>query len=57
MASHVVTAMGAASELAAGAVRLSLGRNTTEAEIEGFLIAWTKLVSRLSRGEKRGLAA
>jgi cysteine desulfurase len=56
-ASHVVKAMGAAPELAAGAVRLSLGRDTTEAEIEGFLIAWTKLVSRLSRGEKRGLAA
>jgi cysteine sulfinate desulfinase/cysteine desulfurase-like protein len=56
-ASHVVKAMGAAPELAAGAVRLSLGRDTTEAEIEGFLIAWSKLVSRLSRGEKRGLAA
>jgi cysteine desulfurase len=56
-ASHVVKAMGAAPELAAGAVRLSLGRDTTEAEIEGFLIAWSKLVSRLSRGENRGLAA
>ena len=57
MASHVVTAMGAAPELAAGAVRLSLGRDTTEAEIEGFLIAWSKLVSRLSKEDKRGLAA
>jgi len=55
--SHVVKAMGAPGELAAGAVRLSLGWNTSEAEIEGFLTAWRKLVSRLSRGVKRGLAA
>jgi cysteine desulfurase len=57
MASHVIKAMGVAPELGAGAIRLSLGRNTTEAEIEGFLSAWSKLVSRLSRREKRGLAA
>jgi len=56
-ASHVLKAMGAAPALAAGAVRLSLGRNTTETEIEGFLIAWRKLVSRLFRGDKGGLAA
>ena len=56
-ASHVVKAMGVAPELAAGAVRLSLGRDTAEAEIGGFLIAWSKIVSRLSRGEKSGLAA
>jgi cysteine desulfurase len=56
-ASHVVKAMGVAPALAAGAVRLSLGRDTTEAEIGSFLIAWSKIVSRLSRGEKSGLAA
>jgi cysteine desulfurase len=56
-ASHVVKAMGVAPALAAGAVRLSLGRDTTEAEVGGFLIAWSKIVSRLSRGEKSGLAA
>src|SRR5262249_13150873 len=39
-ASHVLRAMGVPPALAAGAVRLSLGRNTTETEIEGFLIAW-----------------
>jgi cysteine desulfurase len=55
--SHVLAAMGIAPELAAGAVRLSLGRATSEADIEGFLIAWSKLVSRLSSGEKSGLAA
>ncbi len=56
-ASHVLEAMGVAPGLAAGAVRLSLGRNTTETEVEGFLIAWRKLVSRLFRGENGGLAA
>jgi cysteine desulfurase len=56
-ASHVVRAMGVGPDLTSGAVRLSLGCDTTEAEIEGFLIAWRKLVSRLSRREKRGLAA
>jgi len=56
-ASHVLQAMGVAPDLAAGAVRLSLGRNTTESDVEGFLIAWRKLVSRLFRGDKGGLAA
>jgi len=56
-ASPVAKAMGAAPELAAGAVRVSLGSGTTEADIGGFLNAWSKLVSRLSRGEKAGLAA
>jgi cysteine desulfurase len=56
-ASHVLKAMGVAPVLAAGAVRLSLGRNTTESEVEGFLIAWRKLVSRLFRGDKGGVAA
>ncbi len=55
--SHVLAAMGVAPELAAGAIRVSLGRETRETEVKDFLIAWTKLVSRLSRGEKSGLAA
>jgi cysteine desulfurase len=56
-ASHVLKAMGVAPALAAGALRLSLGRNTAESEVESFLIAWRKLVSRLSRGDNGGLAA
>ena len=56
-ASHVLKAMGVEPALAAGAVRLSLGRNTTESEVEGFLTAWRKLLSRLFRGGKGGLAA
>jgi cysteine desulfurase len=56
-ASHVLGAMGVPAGLAGGAVRLSLGWNTTEAEIDTFLTAWRKLVSRLSKGVKSGLAA
>jgi len=56
-ASRVVKAMGVAPELGAGAVRLSLGWDTTEDEIERFISAWRKLVSRLSKGVNRGLAA
>jgi len=56
-ASHVLTAMGIAPDLASGAIRVSLGRETLESDVEGFLIAWSKLVSRLSSGEKSGLAA
>jgi hypothetical protein len=41
----------------AGAVRVSLGQDITEADVAGFLTAWRKLVSRLSRGDKGGLAA
>jgi cysteine desulfurase len=56
-ASHVLRATGVAPGLAAGAVRLSLGRTTAETDVEGLLIAWRKLLSRLSRGENGGLAA
>jgi len=56
-ASHVLNAMGAAPDLAGGAIRVSLGWETRETEVEDFLIAWSKTVSRLSRGKKTGLAA
>jgi cysteine desulfurase len=55
--SHVLAAMGVAAELARGAVRVSLGPATTEAEIEGFLKVWQKLTKSLSSGMKQGLAA
>ncbi len=54
--SHVLAAMGVPSELALGAIRVSLGPNTTDDEIEIFLKAWTKRVIGLSRA-RRGLAA
>jgi cysteine desulfurase len=56
-ASHVLKAMGVAPELAAGAVRLSLGPGTAAAEVDDFLMTWRKVISRLSRREKGGLAA
>ena len=46
-ASHVLTAMGVEPALARGAVRVSLGWSTTEAEIDGLLTAWNKVVSSL----------
>jgi cysteine desulfurase len=54
--SHVLTAMGVPGDLAAGAIRVSIGPATAENDIDRFLKAWMKLVSALSRG-KSGLAA
>jgi cysteine desulfurase len=44
--SHVLTAMGVAPELARGAIRISLGWNTTEQHIEHFTSVWLKLLAR-----------
>jgi cysteine desulfurase len=55
--SHVLAAMGVVPEFARGAIRVSLGPTTTDAEIERFLIVWKKLTQSLSVREKRGLAA
>ena len=46
-ASHVLAAMGVEPALACGAVRVSLGWSTTEAEIDALLTAWNKVVSSL----------
>ena len=51
--SHVLAAMGVPAELARGAIRVSLGPATTEAEIDRFLNVWQKLVKSLSNGMKR----
>ena len=45
--SHVLAAMGVEPELARGAVRISLGWSTTEADIERLLNAWNTVVSSL----------
>jgi cysteine desulfurase len=50
--SHVVEAMGFGRELAQGAVRLSLGWSTTEADIDSALQAWRKLADGLLRGRR-----
>jgi cysteine desulfurase len=48
--SHVLQAMGFATEPAKGAVRLSLGWSTTERDIDCCLEAWRKLASALLKG-------
>jgi cysteine desulfurase len=45
--SHVLEAMGYGPELARGAVRLSLGWSTTDADIDRCLEAWRKLAGTL----------
>ena len=55
--SHVLAAMGVAAELARGAVRVSIGAATTEAEIDRLLKVWQTLAKSLSSGMKQGLAA
>jgi cysteine desulfurase len=46
-ASTVLAAMGVAPALARGAVRVSLGWNTTERDVETLLNAWNQVVSSL----------
>ena len=50
--SHVLTAMAVPPALVRGAVRVSLGWDTTKADVEGFLAAWRKLASALSKGRQ-----
>jgi len=54
--SHVLGAMGVSPSLLGGAVRLSLGWDTTETDIERLLNAWRKLATALSKG-RSGIAA
>jgi cysteine desulfurase len=54
--SHVLAAMGVSDDLAAGAIRVSIGPGTGENDIDRFLKAWTKRLEALSRG-RSGLAA
>ena len=44
--SHVLAAMGIAPELVAGAIRVSLGWNTTDADIARFAAAWSLIAER-----------
>jgi cysteine desulfurase len=54
--SHVLAAMGVSPSLLAGSVRVSIGWETTESDIEKFLKAWRKLATALSKGPQ-GIAA
>jgi len=55
-ASSVLAAMGVDPALARGAVRVSLGWSTSEAEIDQFLKTWKTLAGSLLKG-RRGIAA
>jgi cysteine desulfurase len=50
--SHVLEAMGFGKDLAQGAVRISLGWSTTEADVDLALKAWRKLADGLLRGRR-----
>jgi cysteine desulfurase len=54
--SHVLQAMGFGPEQATGAVRLSLGWSTTDADVDRCLQAWRKLAGTLVKGEPRNPA-
>jgi cysteine desulfurase len=57
-ASHVLAAMAVEPALARGAVRVSLGWETTESDVESLLIAWNTVVSSLLKNrDKQGIAA
>jgi cysteine desulfurase len=55
-ASHVLAAMGAPEDLARGGVRISLGWNTAETDIDRFINAWINVAGSLLKGV-RGMAA
>lgn len=44
--SHVVSAMGASQDQALSTIRVSLGWNTTEQDVNAFIAAWIKLYDR-----------
>lgn len=48
-ASHVLRAMGADDRLAGCAIRVSLGPDTTEAEIDAFVEAWHSIANKAGR--------
>jgi cysteine desulfurase len=51
-ASHVLSAMGIAPDLAQGAIRVSLGFGTGSTDIDRFLLAFAELVKRLKQSPK-----
>jgi cysteine desulfurase len=55
-ASHVLAAMAIDPGLARGAIRVSLGFSTTEAEVDRFLGAWNKRAGALPKAT-HGMAA
>jgi cysteine desulfurase len=54
--SHVLAAMGVTAELARGAIRLSLGWGSSEADVDGFARAFASVIARM-RASRRGAPA
>jgi cysteine desulfurase len=54
--SHVLEAMGFDREIAQGAVRLSMGWSTRDADVDRCLEAWRKLAGSLLKGQRRNTA-
>jgi cysteine desulfurase len=54
--SHVLAAMGTGPELSQAAVRVSLGPNTTEIDLERFQEAWLRVAGALLK-RRQGIAA
>jgi cysteine desulfurase len=54
--SHVLAAMGVRPELARGAIRLSLGWASTDADVERFAMAFASVMARM-RAARRGAPA
>jgi cysteine desulfurase len=55
--SHVLEAMGVGPDLAGSTIRVSLGWNSSEADVAHFLEAWTALYRRRRGSYARGRAA
>jgi cysteine desulfurase len=51
--SHVLAAMGLSSDLTMGALRLSLGHTTTEADVDRAIVAITDAVTRIRAIQNR----
>jgi cysteine desulfurase len=54
--SHVLEAMGFDPDIAQGAVRLSMGWSTRDADIDSCLEAWRSLAGRLLKDQRRNTA-
>jgi cysteine desulfurase len=53
--SHVLTAMGVPDDLNRAAIRVSLGWDTTEKDVDHLLSAWRKIAIGLGKGELRNI--
>jgi cysteine desulfurase len=50
--SHVLEAMGASPELSGAAIRVSLGWNTSEEDIDRFIAAWSRIYGKFAARRK-----